>query len=164
MSSEKHSGLRLRPDIRGQSFWIYVRTLKKAYRKDAGTEVYQRLQDAPAIAMPVVLAQLKQKNKEWRCTQHEWSHTWRQVDAHNFYKSLDYTGASTLNRMTRRRPRPRRSLWRSRACIRSRRTKHARSSHACKTHMHMGLARLPAHVFICGLGCPVLRAETRVLV
>ena len=79
-------------DLRRQSFWIYVRTLEKAYCKDAGTEVYQGLQDAPAIAMPVVLAQLKQKNKEWRCTQREWSHTWRQVDAHNFYKSLDYTG------------------------------------------------------------------------
>ena len=39
-------------------------TLKKAYHKDAGTEVYQGLQVAPAIAMPVVLAQLKQKNKD----------------------------------------------------------------------------------------------------
>ena len=92
MSPEKHSGLRLRPDLRGQSFWIYVRTLKKAYRKDVGTEVYQGLQDVPAISMPVFLAQLKQKNKEWRCTQREWSHTWHQDDAHSFYKPLDYTG------------------------------------------------------------------------
>jgi paired amphipathic helix protein Sin3a len=94
MSPEEHSGLRLRQDLRGQSFWIYVHTLKKAYRKDTGTEVYRGLQDAPAIAMPVVLAQLKQKNEEWQCTQREcqWSHTWRQVGAHNFYKSLDHTG------------------------------------------------------------------------
>jgi paired amphipathic helix protein Sin3a len=69
-----------------------VRTLKTVYSKDAGTEVYQALQDVPAITMPVVLAQLKQKNKEWQRTQCEWSHMWRQVDACNFYKSLDHTG------------------------------------------------------------------------
>ncbi|KAF8506517.1 hypothetical protein F5888DRAFT_1642843 [Russula emetica] len=92
MSPEERSGLRLRPDLGGQSRWIYVRTLKKVYGKDAGTEVYQALQDAPAVAVPVVLARLKQKNEEWRRAQREWSHTWRQVDARNFYKSLDHTG------------------------------------------------------------------------
>ena len=92
MSPEERSGLRLRPDLGGQSRWIYVRTLKKVYSKDAGTEVYQALQDAPAVAVPVVLARLKQKNEEWRRAQREWSHTWRQVDARNFYKSLDHTG------------------------------------------------------------------------
>ena len=66
--------------------------LKTVYGKDTGTEVYQALQDVPAITVPVILAQLKQKNKEWRHTQLEWSHMWRQVDAHNFYKSLDHTG------------------------------------------------------------------------
>jgi paired amphipathic helix protein Sin3a len=92
MSPEERSGLRLRPDLGGQSRWIYVRTLKKVYGKDAGTEVYQALQDAPTVAVPVVLARLKQKNEEWRRAQREWSHTWRQVDARNFYKSLDHTG------------------------------------------------------------------------
>ncbi|KAF8274279.1 hypothetical protein EI94DRAFT_1768822 [Lactarius quietus] len=84
--------LRLRPDLGGQSRWIYMRTLKKVYGKDAGTEVYQALQEAPAVAVPVVLARLKQKNEEWRRAQREWSITWRQVDARNFYKSLDHTG------------------------------------------------------------------------
>ena len=92
MSPEERSGLRLRPDLGGQSRWIYVRTLKKVYGRDAGTEIYQALQDAPAVAVPVVLARLKQKNGEWRRAQREWSHTWRQVDARNFYKSLDHTG------------------------------------------------------------------------
>ena len=92
MSPEERSGLRLRPDLGGQSRWIYVRTLKKVYGRDAGTEIYQALQDAPAVAVPVVLARLKQKNEEWRRAQREWSHTWRQVDARNFYKSLDHTG------------------------------------------------------------------------
>jgi paired amphipathic helix protein Sin3a len=66
--------LRLRPDLGGQSRWIYMRTLKKVYGKDAGTEVYQALQEAPAVAVPVVLARLKQKNEEWRRAQREWSH------------------------------------------------------------------------------------------
>ena len=88
----ERAALRLRPDLGGQSRWIYMRTLKKVYGKDAGTEVYQALQDAPAVAVPVVLARLKQKNEEWRRAQREWSLTWRQVDARNFYKSLDHTG------------------------------------------------------------------------
>jgi len=92
MPLEERAALRLRPELGGQSRWIYVRTLKKVYGKDAGTEVYQALQDAPAVAVPVVLARLKQKNEEWRRAQREWSHTWRQVDARNFYKSLDHTG------------------------------------------------------------------------
>ena len=92
MPLEERSALRLRPDLGGQSRWIYMRTLKKVYGKDAGTEVYQALQDAPAVAVPVVLARLKQKNEEWRRAQREWSLTWRQVDARNFYKSLDHTG------------------------------------------------------------------------
>ncbi len=92
MPPEERSALRLRPELGGQSRWIYVRTLKKVYGKDAGTEIYQALQDAPAVAVPVVVTRLKQKNEEWRRAQREWSHTWRQVDARNFYKSLDHTG------------------------------------------------------------------------
>ncbi len=92
MPLEDRASLRLRPELGGQSRWIYVRTLKKVYGKDAGSEVYQALQEAPAVAVPVVLARLKQKNEEWRRAQREWAHTWRQVDARNFYKSLDHTG------------------------------------------------------------------------
>ena len=92
MAPEERVSLRLPQDLGGQSRWIYMRTLKKVYGKDAGTEIYQALQDAPAVAVPVVLARLKQKNEEWRRAQREWSLTWRQVDARNFYKSLDHTG------------------------------------------------------------------------
>ncbi len=94
MPPEERSALRLRPELGGQSRWIYVRTLKKVYGKDAGTEIYQALQDAPAVTVPVVLARLKQKNEEWRRAQREWSLTWRQVDARNFYKSLDHNQAT----------------------------------------------------------------------
>jgi paired amphipathic helix protein Sin3a len=92
MPVEERAAMRLPPDLGGQSRWIYVRTLKKVYGKDAGAEVYQALQDVPVVTVPVVLARLKQKNEEWRRAQREWSHTWRQVDARNFYKSLDHTG------------------------------------------------------------------------
>jgi paired amphipathic helix protein Sin3a len=92
MPIEERARLRLPPDLGGQSRWIYVRTLKRVYGKDPGTEIYQALQDAPTVTVPVVLARLKQKNEEWRRAQREWSHTWRQVDARNFYKSLDHTG------------------------------------------------------------------------
>ncbi|KAJ6611497.1 hypothetical protein B0H10DRAFT_2224012 [Mycena sp. CBHHK59/15] len=44
--------------------------------------------------LPVVLTRLKQKDEEWRRAQREWARTWREVDAKNFYKSLDHQGIS----------------------------------------------------------------------
>ena len=89
MPVEDRTALFPRPELGGQSRWTCVRALKRVYDKDPGTEIYQAL---PAVAVPVVLARLKQKNEEWRRAQREWSHTWCQVDAPNFYRSLDHTG------------------------------------------------------------------------
>ncbi|KAI6031526.1 hypothetical protein BKA83DRAFT_26748 [Pisolithus microcarpus] len=71
---------------------IYHRILKKVYGREAGTEIIQALQDCPSFAVPVVLARLKGKDEEWRRAQREWNKTWREVDAKNFYKSLDHQG------------------------------------------------------------------------
>jgi hypothetical protein len=116
--------------------------LKKVYGKDVGTEVYQALQDVPAAAVPVVLTSLKQKNNEWRRAQHEWSHTWRQVDAPKFYTSPSTTWASTSNRMTSKRSRLGHSSQRSRVCVRSnsdnkhtKRVAHAQDLRACVAHL-----------------------------
>ncbi|KAI0066497.1 hypothetical protein BV25DRAFT_1868189 [Artomyces pyxidatus] len=92
MSHEERALYKLKPDLGGQSKALYQRTLKKVYGKEAGVEIYQALQDSPSVAVPVVLARLKQKNEEWRRAQREWGLTWRQIDGKNFYKSLDHMG------------------------------------------------------------------------
>jgi paired amphipathic helix protein Sin3a len=52
----------------------------------------EALHNCPAVAIPVVLRRLKQKNEEWRRSQREWNKIWREIDARNFYKSLDHQG------------------------------------------------------------------------
>ncbi|KAL5494648.1 hypothetical protein ACEPAI_109 [Sanghuangporus weigelae] len=95
MSADERNAFRLPPDFGGSSKSIYYRAIKKVYGRDAqGLEVLQALQDCPAVAVPVVLPRLKQKNEEWRRAQRDWNKVWREVDARNFYKSLDHQGAT----------------------------------------------------------------------
>ncbi|GLB35790.1 putative histone deacetylase (HDAC) interacting [Lyophyllum shimeji] len=94
MTSEERAVFKLKPDFGGLSKSIYHRMIKKVYGRDSGQEVIQALQDCPSVAVPVVLARLRQKDEEWRRMQREWSRTWREVDSKNFYKSLDHQGIS----------------------------------------------------------------------
>ncbi|CAL1708555.1 unnamed protein product [Somion occarium] len=71
---------------------IHQRVIKKVYGREAGMEVWQALQDVPVTAVPIVLARLKQKLEEWKRAQREWNKVWREVDARNYYKSLDHQG------------------------------------------------------------------------
>jgi len=92
MTSEERTLFKLKPHFGGPSKAIYHRIIKKVYGRESGIEVIQALQDCPSVAVPVVLARLKQKDQEWRHAQREWSRTWREVDSKNFYKSLDHQG------------------------------------------------------------------------
>lgn len=93
MSADERHAFRLPADFGGSSKSIYHRAIKKVYGRDSqGLEVLQALQDCPGIAVPVVLPRLKQKNEEWRRAQRDWNRVWREVDARNFYKSLDHQG------------------------------------------------------------------------
>ena len=83
---------KLKPGLGGQSKSIYQRILKKIYGREQGLEVIAALHEQPAMAIPVVLARLKQKDEEWKKAQREWNKVWREVDAKNFYKSLDHQG------------------------------------------------------------------------
>lgn len=94
MTSDERATFRLKPDFGGSGKCLYHRIIKKIYGRDGGLEIIQALQDAPAVAVPVVLTRLKQKDDEWRRAQREWGRTWREVDAKNFYKSLDHQGIS----------------------------------------------------------------------
>ncbi|KAJ7762381.1 histone deacetylase complex, SIN3 component [Mycena maculata] len=94
MTSDERATFRLKPDFGGSGKCLYHRIIKKIYGRDGGVEIIQALQDAPVVAVPVVLTRLKQKDDEWRRAQREWGRTWREVDAKNFYKSLDHQGLS----------------------------------------------------------------------
>ena len=92
MTAEEKSTFKLKPGLGLPNKSIYQRIVRKVYGKDAGTEVITTLHDCPAVAVPIVLQRLKAKDEDWRRAQREWNKVWREVDARNFYKSLDHQG------------------------------------------------------------------------
>lgn len=94
MSPEERSTFRLGPSFGGRSKSIHQKIIKKVYNRENASEVLQALQDNPAIAVPVVLERLKLVDSEWKKNKREWEKVWREVDARNFYKSLDHQGVS----------------------------------------------------------------------
>ncbi|GAA5907361.1 hypothetical protein JCM6882_002816 [Rhodosporidiobolus microsporus] len=71
---------------------VYERIVRKIYGKDHGWEIVQALEDNPAVAVPIVLTRLKQKDEEWKRAEREWNKVWREVDAKNYYRALDHQG------------------------------------------------------------------------
>ncbi|PCH34038.1 hypothetical protein WOLCODRAFT_94711 [Wolfiporia cocos MD-104 SS10] len=92
MSQEERAQFRLKPNLGGTCPGIYERTIKRVYGRDNVAEIMRALHECPSVSVPVVLKRLKQKDEEWRRAQREWSKTWREVDAKNFYKALDHQG------------------------------------------------------------------------
>ncbi|GJE93673.1 histone deacetylase complex, regulatory component SIN3 [Phanerochaete sordida] len=81
-----------RPQFQGAAKSIHLRVIKKVYGREAGVEVFQAMQEVPVVAIPLVLQRLKQKHDEWKRAQREWNKVWKEVDARNYYKSLDHQG------------------------------------------------------------------------
>ncbi|KAI7878718.1 uncharacterized protein EV154DRAFT_524921 [Mucor mucedo] len=92
MTPEEKTNFRLRPGLGGQSVTIYERIIKKVYDKERGTEIIELLYTNPAQVVPIVLRRLKQKDEAWKRAQREWNKIWRELDAKNFYRALDYQG------------------------------------------------------------------------
>jgi len=94
MSLEEKSRFRLPPGLGGQTTSIYQRIIKKVYDKERGFEIIDLLHNNPAHVLPIVLNRLKKKDAEWKKAQREWNKLWRETDAKNFYRALDYQGAT----------------------------------------------------------------------
>ncbi|KAI8461296.1 hypothetical protein BY996DRAFT_4573648 [Phakopsora pachyrhizi] len=94
MDPETRAEYRLKPGLGGQSKSVYQRIIKKIYGKEQGAEVIQALHDNPAVAVPIVLARLKQKDEEWKKALRDWNRVWREVDGKNYWKALDHQGIS----------------------------------------------------------------------
>lgn len=97
MDAEEKARFKLPPGLGGTSKTIYQRAIKKIYDKDRGQEIIDALHHSPAVAVPVVLKRLKQKDEEWKRAQREWNKIWREIELKNFYKSLDYQGPNFKN-------------------------------------------------------------------
>ncbi|KAF7375062.1 Histone deacetylase complex, SIN3 component [Mycena sanguinolenta] len=90
LSPEDRASYKPKPNLNGQIKSIHHRVIKKIYGREAGLSVIHAMQDTPALAIPVVLQRLKQKEEEWKRAQREWNKVWREVDARNYSKSLDH--------------------------------------------------------------------------
>ena len=92
MTPEQKANFKLPPGLGHNSTTIYKKVIRKIYDKDRGFEVIDALHENPAIAVPIVLKRLKQKDEEWKRAQREWNKVWREMEQKVFYKSLDHLG------------------------------------------------------------------------
>ncbi|KAI0088979.1 hypothetical protein BDY19DRAFT_947034 [Irpex rosettiformis] len=92
LNHEEKASYKFKPNLAQAAKSIHLRVIKKVYGKEAGMEVFQAMQEVPIVAIPLVLTRLKQKHEEWKRAQREWNKVWKEVDARNYYKSLDHQG------------------------------------------------------------------------
>lgn len=92
MTPEQKASFKLPPGLGHTSQTIYKKVIRKIYDKDRGFEVIDALHENPAVAVPVILKRLKQKDEEWKRAQREWNKVWREMEQKVFYKSLDHLG------------------------------------------------------------------------
>lgn len=92
MTPEQKVAFKLPPGLGHTSSTIYRKVIRKIYDKDRGFEVIDALHENPAIAVPIVLKRLKQKDEEWKRSHREWNKVWREMEQKVFYKSLDHLG------------------------------------------------------------------------
>lgn len=68
---------------------LHIRSIERIYG-NKGPDVIDKLFNNPAVAVPVILKRLKQKDNEWRNARREWNKIWREVNEKNYHKSLDH--------------------------------------------------------------------------
>jgi len=73
MPPEERSALRLRPETRVDRPLDLRAHAQEGVRQGRGLEIYQALQDAPAVAVPVVPCSLKSRRMRMAARQREWS-------------------------------------------------------------------------------------------
>jgi paired amphipathic helix protein Sin3a len=68
---------------------LHVRVIERLYGEEANN-VLQALYRAPAAVIPVLVARMREKDREWCSARKAWNATWREVTERNHYKSLDH--------------------------------------------------------------------------
>jgi paired amphipathic helix protein Sin3a len=64
LPNEERGSFKLKANLGGSGKSTHQRVIKKIYRRKAGLEVMQAMQDSPSFAIPVVLTRLKQMGEE----------------------------------------------------------------------------------------------------
>ncbi|CAL1392009.1 unnamed protein product [Linum trigynum] len=75
--------------IDGHFTALNFRCIERLYG-DHGLDVLDILRKNPAIALPVILTRLKQKQEEWMLCRRDFNKVWAEIYAKNHYKSLDH--------------------------------------------------------------------------
>ncbi|GMH04285.1 hypothetical protein Nepgr_006124 [Nepenthes gracilis] len=68
---------------------LNLRCIERLYG-DHGLDVVDILRKNPALALPVILTRLKQKQEEWTKCRSDFNKVWAEIYAKNHYKSLDH--------------------------------------------------------------------------
>ncbi|GAB4831786.1 hypothetical protein Ancab_005798 [Ancistrocladus abbreviatus] len=68
---------------------LNLRCIERLYG-DHGLDVMDILRKNPALALPVILTRLKQKQEEWTKCRSDFNKVWAEIYAKNHYKSLDH--------------------------------------------------------------------------
>lgn len=92
MTDVEKAQFKLPPGLGHTSMTIYKKVIRKVYDKERGFEIIDALHNYPAVAVPIILRRLKQKDEEWRRAQREWNKIWRDLEQKVYYKSLDHLG------------------------------------------------------------------------
>ncbi|KAJ1834435.1 hypothetical protein LPJ63_001970 [Coemansia sp. RSA 2711] len=92
MDPEKQMQLTLPENFWGMSEALPRRALRKVYDHTRALEIIKAMHTHPAVAIPIVLKRLKQKDEEWRRQRREFGKIWRENDAKNYYRALDHQG------------------------------------------------------------------------
>ncbi len=87
-SAEEKAKFKLEPGLGGKSM-IYQRVIKRVYDFDKGADVIDALHNNPfQCALLICFVSSLQR---------EWNKIWREIDAKNYYKSLDHQGITFKN-------------------------------------------------------------------
>ncbi|XVE83876.1 hypothetical protein DITRI_Ditri16bG0123300 [Diplodiscus trichospermus] len=68
---------------------LQLRCIERLYG-DHGLDVLEILRKNPALALPVILTRLKQKQEEWTKPHGDFNKVWAEIYSRNHYKSLDH--------------------------------------------------------------------------
>ena len=68
---------------------IHKHAIRRIYGDD-GQEMLDLCYKNPAVALPIVVNRLRQKDEEWRAARDVLNKKWKNLAEHNYYKSLDH--------------------------------------------------------------------------
>ena len=76
---------------------LHLRAIERIYG-DKGKEILSSMYENPAVAVPLVIKRLQQKDEEWRQSKIECNKAWKIIHEKNHYKALDHQSTTFKHR------------------------------------------------------------------